>query len=252
MQNRYGSLASWVYHVDKPVGRSFGDIEFYLSRLEANQGPILEPAVGNGRFFIPLLEAGHIAHGFDASQSMLDICKKELSSRGLADHVSQQDFAGFHYRNTFSAAVMPAGSIQLITSSAECLAFLKRIKRCLSPDGQLLVDLDSLACMHDPGPSVRMWELGDSTLTLTESRINTDYLSQTTTSVLKYEHWNSGQLVSSEMELFKLRLWGVDEFAALLHQAGFENVSITLDYETPYIPPHEEGSANAITFEASA
>lgn len=29
MQNRYGKLASWVYNLDKPFGRSFGDQEYY-------------------------------------------------------------------------------------------------------------------------------------------------------------------------------------------------------------------------------
>ena len=47
MENRYGTLASWVYDLDKPVGRSFGDIEFYRERLSDCRGTILEPAVGN-------------------------------------------------------------------------------------------------------------------------------------------------------------------------------------------------------------
>jgi len=74
MQNRYGKLASWVYNLDKPIGRSFGDQEYYRQRLEhGDDGPILEPAVGNGRIFVPLLEAGFRIEGFDASDEMLDI-----------------------------------------------------------------------------------------------------------------------------------------------------------------------------------
>lgn len=33
MQNRYGRLASWIYHLDKPIGHSFGDLEYYQQRL---------------------------------------------------------------------------------------------------------------------------------------------------------------------------------------------------------------------------
>jgi hypothetical protein len=33
MKNRYGRLSAWVYDIDKPTGRSFGDIEFYRARL---------------------------------------------------------------------------------------------------------------------------------------------------------------------------------------------------------------------------
>lgn len=72
MQNRYGKLASWVYDLDKPVGHSFGDQEFYRARLsQCDSGPVLEPAVGNGRLFIPLIEAGFEMEGFDASVEML-------------------------------------------------------------------------------------------------------------------------------------------------------------------------------------
>ncbi len=252
MDNEYGSLASWVYHVDKPIGRTFGDIEFYLSRLKDTNGPILEPAVGNGRFLIPLLEAGHVVHGFDASPHMLEICKKELSKRNLTDNVSKQNFEDFVYKETFAAVVMPAGSIQLIKSPVACLNFLKRLKACLSESGKIIVDIDSLAFMLDSGPEARMWNLGADMLTLTESRVRTSYLHQTTASQLRYEHWRAGSLVSSELEIFSLRFWGVFEFRSLLHEAGFKNVSITLDYKHPFsISDSDVESPSAITFEAS-
>lgn len=47
MNSRYGTLASWGYDLDKPVGRTFGDIAYYRRRLEDCAGPILEPAVGS-------------------------------------------------------------------------------------------------------------------------------------------------------------------------------------------------------------
>lgn len=47
-----------VYDIDKSIGHSFGDIEFYLQRLRSCTGPVLEPSVGTGRVMISLLEAG--------------------------------------------------------------------------------------------------------------------------------------------------------------------------------------------------
>ncbi len=55
----YGPLASAVYDLDKPIGRSFGDLEYYERSLAGLSGRILEPAVGTGRVLIPLLESGH-------------------------------------------------------------------------------------------------------------------------------------------------------------------------------------------------
>jgi len=83
MHNRYGKLAAWVYNLDKPVGRSFGDVEFYRRRLERCDGPILEPAVGNGRMLVPLLESGLRIEGFDSSDEMLAYCEAECRQRGL-------------------------------------------------------------------------------------------------------------------------------------------------------------------------
>ena len=57
--NRYASPTAWAYDLDKPIGHSFGDVEFLLSRLKGCSGPILEPAVGTGRVLIRLLEGGH-------------------------------------------------------------------------------------------------------------------------------------------------------------------------------------------------
>ena len=73
MLNYYGKLSSEVYDIDKPIGHSFGDVEFYMDRLESCKGPILEPATGTGRILIPLLEKGLNVDGFDSSKDMLKI-----------------------------------------------------------------------------------------------------------------------------------------------------------------------------------
>ena len=84
MNNTYGRLASHVYNLDKYIGKTFGDIDYYRERLLGCRGPILEPAVGNGRALIPLLEAGFDVSGFDASQDMLDYCRDDLTDYELA------------------------------------------------------------------------------------------------------------------------------------------------------------------------
>lgn len=252
MANEYGALASWVYDVDKPIGRTFGDVEFYLSRLEGFCGPILEPAVGNGRLLIPLIEAGYVVYGFDASSHMLEVCKRELSKRKLVDHTSKQRFEDFCYGEKFSTVVMPAGSIQLIKSYHSCLEFLKRLKSCLSRSGKIIIDIDSLDGMMESTPKTRVWNLGADVLTLTETRVKTNYLHQTVVSQLRYEHWNEGGLVSLELEMFSLRFWSIFEFRSVLHEVGFKDISITLDYKYPF-SMRDSGSVSGkvITFEAS-
>lgn len=42
----YQTLSAQVYQLDKPIGCSFGDVEYYAARLSGVVGKILEPAVG--------------------------------------------------------------------------------------------------------------------------------------------------------------------------------------------------------------
>src|SRR5690625_3841203 len=58
MFSYYSKLSSEVYDIDKYIGLSFGDVEFYSERLDSCAGPVLEPGVGTGRILIPLLEKG--------------------------------------------------------------------------------------------------------------------------------------------------------------------------------------------------
>lgn len=76
MVSFYGSLSTELYDIDKYIGKSFGDVEYYSKRLEGVKGKILEPAVGNGRILIPLLHKGLNIEGFDLSDDMLQLCKK--------------------------------------------------------------------------------------------------------------------------------------------------------------------------------
>lgn len=157
MQNRYARLAAWVCDLDKPVGRSFGDVEFYRDRLAGCSGPILEPAVGNGRFLIPLLQAGFAAEGFDASDDMLERCRSNCASRGLAPRLDKMRLQDFRYDRRFAAIVMPLGSFELLTDFAEALAVLRRFHDHLEAGGRLILDLDPISWFFEDSGSGRSW-----------------------------------------------------------------------------------------------
>ncbi|MBY8917491.1 class I SAM-dependent methyltransferase [Nitratireductor sp. L1-7-SE] len=249
MENAYGTLASWVYHLDKPIGRSFGDIEFYRDRLAGCTGPVLEPAAGNGRVLIPLLEAGFDIRGFDASEEMVAYCRSECEARGLPSPVDIARFESFNYETRFGAIIIPAGSFQLITEPGQALAVLERFRGALEPGGRLILDLDALACLAETALAARHWQAGDDLLTLVESRVETCFQRQTTLSQLRYEHWREGRLVASEIQLFHLRLWGLLEFELALRSAGFTEVGVYADYRTDSAL---EPGASIFTFEAVA
>ncbi|MEX6161653.1 hypothetical protein AB6G16_08265 [Proteus mirabilis] len=72
----YHSLSAQVYQLDKPIGCSFGDVEYYQQRLKDVKGKILEPAVGTGRILIPLLQSGFNIEGFDFPKRCLNFVRK--------------------------------------------------------------------------------------------------------------------------------------------------------------------------------
>lgn len=247
MNNRYGNLAARVYQLDKPVGRSFGDIELYRDLLAGISGPILEPAVGNGRMLVPLLESGLEVHGFDTSPEMLAYCESACRARGLTANLSQQSFSDFMFDRTFSAVIVPAGSIQLVTDIKEAIAVLRRFHDALEEGGRLILDLDSIRWLSAPAGAMRHWEDGDDMLTLQEERLETDFANQTTTSLLRYEHWSNGKLVNTEIETFALRLWGIWEMELALCAAGFQSSKVHASYKCDgVITPDSE----MFTFEA--
>lgn len=249
MQNRYGTLASWVYNLDKPIGHSFGDQDYYRQRLAlCDAGPILEPAVGNGRVFVPLLEAGFDMEGFDASDEMLDYCRKECRKRQLSASLTRQTFEDFSASKSFAAIIVPAGSFQLMTDASSASAVLQRFHDHLSPNGRLIMDIDAIGGFFGPAVSVRSWETADGDLlTLTEHRVETDYIAQTTLSHLRYEHWKDGSLINTELELFKLRWWGINELRLALVAAGFTDVVISGGYQHGKPPGKND---EIISFEA--
>lgn len=248
VENRYAKLASWVYDLDKPVGRSFGDVEYYLGRLTACDGPVLEPATGNGRILVPLLEAGFDVSGFDASAEMLGYCQKALDDRGLEADLTKQDFESFSYDKRFAAIIMPAGSFQLVTDTRAAIQLLKRFHHHLLADGRLIIDIDPIDGFLGPSGSIRSWTTPEGDLlTLRDDRIETNYIRQTTLTHLRYEHWSDGNLLGAELDLFKLRWWGIAELHMAMEAAGFSDIVISTDYRHGQM---SEGSASSITFEA--
>lgn len=246
--NRYGALSSWVYNLDKPVGRSFGDLEYYRDRLAQCHGPILEPAVGNGRIFVPLLQEGFQIEGFDASEEMLKYCREECRERNLSEDLTLQTFEKFSYDKSFAAIIVPAGSFQLIADEITAAAVLKRFFDHLAPKGRLIIDLDPIGSILAPPGHIRSWttECGDL-LTLTDNRVETNYLAQTTLSHSRYDRWHNGTLIETELELFKLRWWGVHEFRLALQVAGFVDVQVTGNYQYARTP---QSGDEIFTFEA--
>ena len=217
---QYGPLSSLAYRLDKPPGASFGDVEFYQVRLSGITGEVLEPAVGTGRFLIPLRQQGLRVSGYDPSPYMLAVCRSNCAARGLDPVLFEAERVTFRDPGAFAAVVLPAGSFALVIGRDRAAATLRNIRESLAPGGRLIVDVEPPQFSAGPAP-VRHWWHGDDLLTLTVAHTQVDAVTQRTTSWNRYELWRAGELIKTELELFTLQWYGLSEISAMLRDAGF-------------------------------
>lgn len=236
----YQSLSAKVYNFDKPIGTSFGDIEFYeacLAKLNI-QGPILEPAVGTGRLMIPLLKKGYDLFGFDLSSQMLSFCQKNLKEHHEnPERVYQASFTDFHYDQQFAAIVIPSGTFLLMTEDHDIQTALQNFYTYLMPEGQLIFDIFLQPDFQVGRTQIREFPLSSEekiSLTMTEAEIN--HLTQVTTTYHRYEVWKNYQLAETELEVFRLKWLGLQEVELLLKNAGFADIQITANYQENNAP----------------
>lgn len=238
----YGALCAEVYALDKPIGNSFDDVEYYKLLLSGVKGRILEPAVGTGRILIPLLESGLDLEGFDTSPEMLEICRHHCRTRNLGPVLREADMTSFVHPSVYAAVILPAGSIMLLDGRDATLQALRCFWECLEPGGRLMVDVDvppsHLGSAQGPGP-MKYWRSGLFVWTLQTQHSEYDRAANQTTEWCRYEKWHDGTLVATELQLFRLQYWTVDEFERLLTEAGFTEITVAADYLEEHTPSAE-------------
>ncbi|GAE25187.1 methyltransferase [Halalkalibacter wakoensis JCM 9140] len=249
MTHFYHSLSAEVYDLDKPIGHSFGDVEYYIERLASCTGPILEPAVGTGRILIPLLEQGFHVEGVDSSPEMLAICEKHCKNRGLSPALMKANMESFTSSTKYEAIIVPTGSFLLLHKRDASIQALNNFYQHLIDGGRVIIDLFLQTDLVLEQPTTKTWRTNQGDLITYESKtIKVDYLHQYTISLGRYEKWKNGALIQTELEQFPLRWYGIDEFKLILKEVGFQNIVISSDYQYGKEPTNAN---QTITFEAT-
>ncbi|WP_250227849.1 class I SAM-dependent methyltransferase [Anaeropeptidivorans aminofermentans] len=248
MLNYYGRLSSEVYDIDKPIGHSYGDVEFYIDRLSSCRGHILEPATGTGRVLVPLLESGLTVDGFDSSKDMLNICHDNCRKRGLNPKLFEAKMESFIQNTEYEAIIVPTGTFLLLHQRADSIRALQNFHKHLCTGGRLIVDIFIQTDFSVDTVSTRTWSCSNGDIITLESKIvEVDYINQYTVSHNRYEKWREGVLIQTELERFPLRWYGLEEFKLILESTGFKDIVISSDYKFGQYPSNVK---DVITFEA--
>ncbi|MDV2581993.1 class I SAM-dependent methyltransferase [Alkalibacillus haloalkaliphilus] len=248
MYGFYNKLSTEVYDLDKPIGHSFGDIEYYSNRLKGVEGRILEPAVGTGRVMIPLIESGYQVDGMDLSADMLELCKDHCEARGIPTRLFQGSMHTMSIDEQYEAIILPAGSFLLIKNREQAMQALSNFYKHIESGGKLIIDTFLTTDFEQGRIDTSEWmTLDGDVITLDRKLVEVDFVNQFTVAHHKYEKWHRQQFVEAELERFPLKWYGVEEFKLMLKEVGFEDIVISTDYQYNVEPTNSE---QTMTYEA--
>ena len=234
-------MVAEVCNLHLPIGHTVGDIEYYINKLQGIDGKILEVACGTGRVIVPLLKAGFDIEGLDYCPGMLEVCKKNCQERKLDPILHHHNMINFKKLEYYSAILIPAGSIRNIDGYDDTRSALKSFYNSLKPDGLLLVDLIAPRFIIALGP-MQYWEKDPYLWTTELLRQDYDPLANRTFNFVRYQKWQDGELLKTELHRSCLQHWGLDEFAQLLTKVGFTDINIIADFKENSKP--KSGSAD--------
>lgn len=244
--NRYGSLCTEFYVLDKPDAPPDA-LDFYLSFAREARGPIHEPMCGSGRFLLPMLAEGLDISGSDSSPEMLEACRKRATELGLEPALSQQRLETLQCEHAPALMFIPSGSFGLLLDDALIARALRRAYEQLAPGGTLLVEAERLLQQSPENSGTwggRWVERPDGTKLIISWLSQYSGAANVTSSVHRYELVKDGQLLASEYDDFQVRSYASAEFRGLLQAAGFSQI----DELKPYAREPADDSDDAIVF----
>jgi len=102
---------------------------------------VLEFACGTGRIAAPLAQEGYRVVGTDASQPMLDICRKKAEALRLSFELRHEFMQEFAEVDRYDALVAVFGAVAFLVEDSAIERFLLACKAGLRPGGFLLLDV---------------------------------------------------------------------------------------------------------------
>lgn len=233
MENNDGHyFGFWVDWYDDLLKNETKDIELYTGLIADKDAPVFEIACGTGRLLLEFLKRGIVCDGLDMSGPMLDLCRKKLTDQNLQSTLYQADVLDFDFPKTYKTIFVSGGSFQLIPSFDEAVAVLQKIYQAIDEGGKFICDLwipwDEIIANE-----TNTWKVGRVSERDDGSKLVVSYFKQFNleqqfqTGEFKYELYQDGELIRTQIDDIKMKWYGVDEFRLMLQKAGFENISVS-------------------------
>jgi SAM-dependent methyltransferase len=133
----YGDVFAAIYDSWYP---DISDVDATVSTISAlaSAGRILELGVGTGRLAIPLVEAGCVVDGIDASPAMLELLVAKPGGRNVGSVCA--DMARLPVRGPYAVVFVAFNTFFNLTTAAAQEACVAEVARVLGPDGRLVIE----------------------------------------------------------------------------------------------------------------
>ncbi len=231
--NLYPDFFARFYDVIYDKVRSDSDHDYFMQKILASEGPVLEVGVGTGRFFLEALNRGADIYGVDISPAMIDVlrAKLPLSEHGrieVADICSLDDHPGYRL------IVAPFRVFMHFLTIEKQLEALRAMHGLLLPGGRLVFDLfvPNLKMIseglenyldfegeYEPGKLLRRY-----------SSMTADPVNQISRVTFRLE-WEEDNRTHSRTWVTELRFFFRYELEHLLHRSVFNRFSLYGDFD---------------------
>lgn len=132
-----------VHHTDEALAGA-AELEFLQDAFRHCSRPvrdILDAGYGQGRYLIPLVQAGFQVTGLDNSPDMLDACRQRLQQRGLTAPLVRADLTTLDIEQSYDALICVDSVICYLLETEQILSVLASFRRALRPGGFLILDI---------------------------------------------------------------------------------------------------------------
>jgi hypothetical protein len=223
----YGVLGTLFREAEAPRAGA-DEVRWYVERLPRDAGPVLEAMTGIGRLLVPLLEAGFPMHGVDSSEARIAGCERRVAATGREAKLYRQDVTTLNLPARYAAAIIAAGSFQLLTDPIAALDALLRIRAHLVEPGLLVLDLFVPArAEHPPGApviEVRMVAPEEGLQIGLRSETFCDAQMRRIDVRNRYEKRERRTITAREDETRALTWYTEDEAATLVRDSGYRDI----------------------------
>jgi ubiquinone/menaquinone biosynthesis C-methylase UbiE len=208
------------------------DHAYYMDKIAAARGPVLEVGTGTGRFFMDALQKGADIYGIDFSPAMIKVLKSKLPQEHH-HRVTVQDIRTMDPDKSFKLIIAPFRVFMHLISIKDQMKALDQVYQYLDDGGYFVFDLfvPNLKLLHEGLDNLLDFdgEYEPGKFLKRFVSMNADPVQQISKIAFRLE-WQEGAAIKTETWNTELRFFFRYELELLLRASKFENFYIYGDF----------------------